>query len=61
LPLLLLPLPHFATQLENLLSSIAAKEISASVLLLPNASLVSVTLYLLAHHSQCKQDLLRKF
>jgi hypothetical protein len=61
LPLLLQLLPRCAMQPVNLRSYIAAKEISESALLWPNVYQVYVTLFRLAHRSQCKQALLLKF
>jgi hypothetical protein len=60
-PLLLQRLLRCAMQLANLRSYIVAKEISVYVLQLLNVYLVYATLFQLAHRSQCRPVLLRKF
>jgi hypothetical protein len=60
-PLLLQHLLRCAMQLANLRSYIVAKEISVYVLQLLNVYLVYATLFQLAHRSQCRPVLLRKF
>jgi hypothetical protein len=60
-PLLLQRLLRCAMQLANLRSCTAAKEISESASLLLNVYLVYATLFQLAHRSQCRPVLLRKF
>jgi hypothetical protein len=59
--LLLQHLPHFAMPQANPRSSIAAKEISESVLLSLNAYQDFATLFLSEHRLLCRQDLPHKF